>query len=209
MKIDIIIVSNAFNDKLRALTCQTINTCKKSEPNIYFEFTILEKQIKVIYAKNNTIHYSFPFHYNKCLNLGIERTKNEWICLCNNDLIFMKGWATQLLRHKYLSMCPNWQENKNKKILKEGYKIRKHIVGWCIFVNRSVIKKIGGLHEGIEFWWSDHIYADQLKKAKIKHAIILNSYVKHLETQTLKLMPEDVMEKFQYKQENLYKKIKL
>ena len=209
MKIDIIIVSNAFNDKLKEMTCKTMNTCKNSERYIDFDFTVIEKQQKVIYSKGTTIHYDFPFNYNKCLNLGIERTQNEWLCLCNNDLVFTKGWASELLKYKYKSMCPNWKENKSKKILDEGYKIRKHIAGWCLFMHRSVIKKIGGLNEGVRFWYSDHIYADQLRKAKIKHAIILNSYVKHLETQTLSQMSSEIIEKFQYQQEDLYKKIRL
>ena len=67
-----------------------------------------------------------------------------------------------------------------------GYDIRRHISGWCIFQRRDIYKKIALLDERFTFWYADNDYAETIKRKGIKHALIKNSIVQHIESTTLR-----------------------
>ena len=62
----------------------------------------------------------------------------------------------------------------------EGYGIGFELAGWCIFCDKSLWDKIGPLDESHNFWFSDNMYAKQLKAKGIKHALICNVKVDHM-----------------------------
>jgi hypothetical protein len=199
---DIIIVSNAVSEGLYALTQNTIRNLRAIEGKIKYNIVFIEQTKKDFSAK--TIHYDFPFNYNKCLNLGISRTENDVLVLCNNDLHFEKGWAERLnmgFMMGYRSLSPycktasrRWLPMGNHLI--EGFNIGIHITGWCIALKRDVLKEIGGLCEEVDFWYSDNIYGKQIEKAKIKHAIVCNAFVNHMTSLTLNSSTAESKSKF-------------
>ena len=67
-----------------------------------------------------------------------------------------------------------------------GYEIGKHVLGWCIIVDRIVMDKIGGFDTPVSFWFSDDVYAEQIKAAGIKHALVGTSRVRHLTSKSLR-----------------------
>ena len=197
--VDVVIVSNALDQQRKRLTEKTINSARVDP--LVKEVVVVEQQTYVDYD-TTTVHYDFEFNYNKCLNLGIQYTDAEYIALCNNDLEFEKDWATRILevmqRDGFLSASP-WSENVHptfwgyNDINPSGNNIddaRSIIAGWCIVIHESVLEKIGKLHEGVKFWYSDNLYAAQIRKAGIKHVLVRDSRVKHLETQTLHGHPQ-------------------
>ena len=190
MKIDIIIVSNAKDACFEAMTQQAIYTCHESEEDIKFNCVVYEQNTDVIYDKAFTIHYDFPFHYNKIMNDGITATHHPYVCMCNNDLIFHKGWATRILEEmgsKVLSASPNHFRCEDEPKVISGYDIGNggQIKGWCIFTNRKLYSMIGKIDESVSFWYSDHVYADQLKRQNIEHILVRDSYVEHLGSKTI------------------------
>jgi GT2 family glycosyltransferase len=190
MVIDVIILSNGKTDELKEITQQSIDTCHSSEEDHTFNIVVYEQQPFIKYKGALTVHYVEDFHYNRLMNRGIKETNNEWICLANNDLVFHKGWLTECLKHDYLSMSPN---DKPGEGIEEGYTISYdgQVKGWCILTQRKLYDIIGKIDESVSFWYSDNVYADQLKEHNIKHALIKKAYVEHLDSKTLKTTTEE------------------
>ena len=156
------------------------------------------------------LYYDFEFNYNKCLNLGFSVCNSKYVAFCNNDLSFRDNWAKNAVAAGYLSVSPSPKHTFRGVI--EDYKIGKQVLGWCIIVDRVVMDRIGGFDYPVNFWYSDNVYAEQLKAAGIKHALVGNSIVRHLESQSLRKVVKGKvrsdMQKGQYKIFEQYKKEK-
>ena len=133
------------------------------------------------------------------MNIGIEMTKGEYVCLCNNDLLFQPRWCTNMLKamesEHLLSaspLCPKTQgaSFKTGPNIDYGYNNAKHLSGWCIFTDRFLYEIIGPIDEDFPFWFADNAYAEQLKKHNVKHALIRNSWVEHKGSRTLKTLEQ-------------------
>lgn len=197
MTVDIIILSFAKNNHLRQLTQQTIDTCLRSDPGIKFNILVLEQNTEVKYERATTHHITDPFNYNRFMNIGIGMTSGEYVCLCNNDLLFQPRWCTNMLKameSEYLlsasPLCPKTQgaSFKTGPNIDYGYSNAKHLSGWCIFTDRFLYEIIGTIDEDFPFWFADNAYAEQLKKHNVKHALIRNSWVEHKGSRTLKTL---------------------
>jgi GT2 family glycosyltransferase len=55
---------------------------------------------------------------------------------------------------------------------------------------RELFSIIGEIDSEFPFWFADNIYAEQLKRFGVKHAVVLNSVVKHLGSSTLNTINE-------------------
>ena len=135
--VDVVIISYAKNEKLHNETLKGLTTLIDSEDSnvINFNIIIVESNKDISYDTFNskghsikTIYTNKPFGYHTYLNLGLEYAKNEWSVLCNNDLIFTKGWASNIInlitqqrrlepeKWKYVSASPiNPNEPWHKK----------------------------------------------------------------------------------------------
>jgi hypothetical protein len=191
MKIDVCIVSNAKNSKLRQLTNQTINTLLRAEPDIDFDIVVAEKS-RVKYGKDvKVISQPYKFNYNQSLNECARIGNNEFIMFCNNDLIFYEGSISKLLdafkNNPELMSASSLLPGMNNKSNKYGYLIgEKHeFFGWFFIMRRSAYEEIGGLDECVSAWYSDDVVAKQLEQKKLLHGLIADSYVHHLVNQTI------------------------
>jgi len=199
MNIDIIILSYAKTDELRQTTLNCVESLLQSEnpEDIIFEVLIIEsnKQMEPYqYPGTKTIYPNTAFGYNKFMNIGIRATSNPFVGLCNNDLIFHHGWASEILKafekHPEIDSanprCPNF--GYDVKIINGDNVIRRDqsmdingvLTGWCIFVKRSIFKKIGLLDEQFTFWYADNDYDKTLRKHHVQHALVKSSLVTHL-----------------------------
>lgn len=212
MKVDIIILSKGDTPEKRKMTQETIDTCHASEEDIQFDILVYEGHWGTTYKDCKTLHYTEEFHYNRLMNKGISDTNNPYVCLCNNDLIFMKGWASKIIKvmeeGNYLSASPNHTPYA-KEAIREGYRIGVcgEVKGWCIFTDRKLYEKIGKIDESVSFWYSDNVYADQLEAQGIKHVLVRNSFVKHLESVTLNEAPDEIKKKLTEDQGEIYAKV--
>jgi GT2 family glycosyltransferase len=198
--VDIVIISDTKSEELKSVMTHTLKTLYNSESDINFytyvvessnaDYSSLHKNIKMI--KPNT-----PFGYHKYLNIGRKLGTSEYVCLCNNDLDFKKGWASAIIKEmekdpELLSASPisaaphiNQFGIKLNSGIEHGYKVRRQIAGWCIFQQRKIYEVIGDLDERFIFWYCDNDYAMDLKTRGIKNALITNSHVDHLVSKTL------------------------
>lgn len=194
MKIDVVILSHGKTPGLIATTQNAINSCLASETEIDFNIIVIEQQESVTY-EGCQVHYdSSEFNYNKFMNKGIELGDAPYIALCNNDLDFKPQWASILIvamqKHNLLSACPICPHVQPPRLpLTEdvyfGYRNSHEVSGWCIVINRDILKIIGKLDEEYPFWFADNVYSEQLKKHDIQHAVVSKSVVEHIRSKTL------------------------
>ena len=88
-----------------------------------------------------------------------------------------------------LSNDPRQRAFERGDFIYEGYNIGVHVTGWCIFVTKEAIQKIGQIDESYDFWYSDNVYANQLKAHGLRHGLFCNIQIDHLGSKTLKTLP--------------------
>jgi len=204
--IDIIILSYAQTEELRNMTVNCINSLVESEdPNhIHFKIIVLESEKSIIpfqYKYTQTLYPKEDFGYHKYMNIGIRNSASPYICICNNDLLFHKGWATEILNpfiqfEDVASASPVCSIHHPKvgielnSGLRLGYRIRYEVAGWCIFFRRDLLSIIGMLDPNYNFWCADNDYANTLWVLKLNHVLVTSSIVDHLANKTLTVQSE-------------------
>ena len=196
-KVDIVIPSYSKNEECKEITKKCIVSLLASEENIQFNVFIIESQPGVIWDYPNTITVDapLPYGYHKFLNFGRKLGNSEYVCLCNNDLVFTKNWATEIIEASkiypdvlsFSPICPKTQPlygiNTNEGIFR-GYGIRTCISGWCIFQKRKIYEVIGDLDEEFIHWYCDNDYAQTLMSKNLEHYLITHSIVIHHDKNT-------------------------
>ncbi len=205
MTVDILILSFAKTEQLWKLTQSTVDSCLQSEKEIDFNILVLEQNTNISYERCKTHYITEAFNYNRFMNIGISLTGGEYVCLCNNDLIFGKGWCSNIIRamqeNKLLSaspLCPRVQGERIKygPAVDFGYNNSHHMSGWCIMCNRKLFKIIGEIDDEFPFWFADNIYSEQLKKHKVKHALVRSSVVTHIGSSTLRSISKQLHDEY-------------
>lgn len=213
-KIDIVIISHAKNECLAAITRRCVESLIASEAEGYFNITVVESGKAEETKGVRIIQPQADFNYNRYCNLGAKYGNCEWICFCNNDLIFHKGWASALIKfagkNNIRSMSPKCDITKRQKNLNgvhNGYKTGLHISGWCIMMHRNLWTEIGGLDEDVLFWCSDDAYREQLKAINEPHYLVCDSVVTHLGggSNTLNEMKDEIKQFLTTEQIKIYR----
>lgn len=194
MTYDLIIVSKSISPELINMTANCIISARQDcDLNV---IVVETGGVKVKYDAN-VMYYHDEFNYNRALNLGLMYAKGDIHILANNDIIFHNGWSKigeQMKEYRFdsgsaLSNDKRQHSFERGGFIYEGYNIGIHITGWCIFLTKEGLKKIGRLDETVEFWYSDNVYADQLKKHGLRHGLFCNIQVDHIASMTLKTLP--------------------
>ena len=105
-KIDIVIVSYAYNEECENLTRNCIKSLYFSEPDAkeIFNVILVESDESMVdvwirdYPGVNSYLAPKPYGYHKFLNFGRKKGDAEWVALCNNALEFTEGWYTEILK---------------------------------------------------------------------------------------------------------------
>ena len=192
---DIVIISCGKHNTHRTLTQNAVNSCLNS--GVDFRIIVIEtcKDVKYQHCETHYFEQKDKFNYNRCLNYGMQISKDKYVALCNNDLVFHKDWAKNIINamesSKLNSACPfdkgyhlNYKEAKPYNLqpgshIYKNNQVRVFFVGWCFVIDRTVWAKIGSFNEGVDFYFSDDIVVEQYKKHDISHALVANSYVDH------------------------------
>lgn len=215
--VDIVIISAANNNLLRAETEKAIDSLHKSESDVRFCVYVIESNHKVSYKGDavKTVHPTESFGYHKYLNIGRKLGSSEFVCLCNNDLVFESGWASAIIESmqadpQLLSASPYCRHSHPHYGIEpnsgniQGYQVRKLIPGWCIFQRRSIYKIIGDLDEQFIFWYADNDYSETIKHHNIKHQLITSAIVNHHTSRTLRTRPTPERRALTHAQKRLF-----
>jgi len=113
--------------------------------------------------------------FTKTVNDGIRQTKDEDICLLNDDVIgFSSGWLATL--HQVLHSNPKYgiigpsgksstpPTNTGKPGM-QGIQIVDRLPFWCVLIHRKLIDTIGLLNEDFKHYGSDYDYCLRTRKA--------------------------------------------
>lgn len=153
------------------------------------------------------------FNYNRFLNLGYaasrewwlgsflddffgENNENKFVVIANNDLIFHENWLISLISgledNNLDSVSPlslGWQFHQNYNHewrVHRGWGIGYEFCGWCLMFKKDVYDKLYPLDERFEFFCQDNDIALRMQKKGMIHALISNSFVTHLVSQSHK-----------------------
>lgn len=113
--------------------------------------------------------------FTKTANDGIRQTKDEDICLLNDDVIeFSAKWLANLHRvlysnSKYGIVGPSGKSgtpptNAGKPGMR-GVQTVDRLPFWCVLIRRKLIDTIGLLDEDFKHYASDYWYCQQARKA--------------------------------------------
>lgn len=179
----------------------------------------------------HVVHPKKKFNYNEFANIGVKSFKInkpefefDFICLCNNDLYFHKGFYEPLVKHSFVdgfdSLSPRCSISDSNKYLEkisknslpnrqtyiEGYVTASQLNGWCLFLKKETYETIGGFDEDFSFWCADDSYREQLLQNNLKHAVLIDSIVDHLDfgSNTLKTLGNESLNQ-EYTTKNLDK----
>jgi len=202
MYYDLIIVTQSKGDLIQ-MTERCIASVRQDGANM--NIIVIETGNPYKYDVDKIIEYNGAFNYNRALNLGLKHAKGDIHILANNDLIFHKGWSVigeSMERNGYHSASVLSQDARQKDFQRgdyvyEGYYVGRHLTGWCIFVDRYCIQEIGKLDESVSFWYSDDLYACQLRAHGIRHGLFCNVQVDHITSATLSRQASSVQRLYQ------------
>jgi len=205
--VDIVIISCGKLPHLRKFTQGAIASCRKSSDKLIFNITVVETHEdgeKEYEGADRTVFWvpsDGQFNYNRVLNFGTHFGDAPYVVHANNDLRFHPHWAERLIqtmqKYKIRSVsprCPRHAEQKKFRGQKEpayGYAIRQEMSGWCVMMERSLWRELGGLWEDVPYWYSDVMYVDQLQAADVKHALVPLSLVTHWANRTTRKLPKE------------------
>lgn len=204
MTYDLIIVARSTSPRLIQMTQNCIDSA--GADNV----VLVETGNDTKYSGVNTyIQYEGGFNYNRALNRGLEVSKCDVKILANNDLIFYdwRSIGDDMINNGFDSASA-WFKGSHfpqGDFVYEGYGVATHLLGWCIFITKEAINKIGKLDESVDFWYSDNVYADQLKANGLKHGLFCNARVDHVGSQTLSTMPMKIKREYSLGQLAKYK----
>ncbi len=181
---------------------QCILSLRESEKSIIFNVMLIESANELVnLGQDTTLAFDLPtYNFHHAINLGLKASESEWVVLANNDLLFFPGWMSAILECKkdypHIESFSSWEPVSHprhfgkppypKVIL--GYDTSKTLAGWCLTTTKKVLNTIE-LSEQVTHWYSDNNYADELKKYNFVHALVTNSHVRHLESQTAAKLP--------------------
>lgn len=205
MTYDLIIVTKT-SPELIQMTQNCINSALNDTKDI--NVILIESGLPYKYDNvDKFIEYNGVFNYNRALNLGLKHVKGDIYILANNDLIFKEGWSKigELMQLNGYHSASAISGPEQGDILYEGYEIGRFLNGWCIFLDKYCLDKIGQLDETCVFWYSDNLYGCQIQAAGMKHVLFCNCRVDHITSQTLRKQPSHVQRLYQTGEQTKFK----
>ena len=180
--LSVIIVSNGTTKELIEMTQAAINSCLLGGVNM--QIIVVEGQQNISYDNADTTYFKQThFNYNKALNYGGSFCIGNYLAFCNNDLLFTKDWALNLLDKMDYHKCDSGSPALKTGASAIGWKIRFMFAGWCFVWSRELYENVG-LSEKYSYWCSDNIAALDANKAGYFHVKSGDSVVRHLNNQT-------------------------
>lgn len=172
-----------------------IDNASNDETSKYLEDFTDTGGDKVVLLKNKT-----NLGFLKAANQGLMKSTAKYVCLLNNDTVVTKGWLRELMSiaesNPQLgilnpSSTTLGQKVPLKDIGKYAGKVKRYqseyiemaqASGFCMFIKREVIDRIGLLDERYGTgYFEDTDYSRRAKEAGFKIARVKAAYVYHQE----------------------------
>lgn len=142
-------------------------------------------------------------------NLGLDaamKSGADAICVCNSDVIFGVGAIEKCMRaleeHQVGAVWPlsiqggplpgdfrQRAADNDKKELTGSIVDTGGFAGWCFFLKRSTVEKVGRFDEQFILWYQDTDYHYRLHESNVQHAEVKACLLHHFESRTIVSMP--------------------
>lgn len=174
----------------------------------YFDYKDNLYYIRQLILNNGNL----PFNYNQFLNFAFDNIKeffSEWFlesslfAIFNNDIILQEDTISEVkkimgLNYNISSLSVHDKDyDLHKNLLKqytffhEGYRTSYEVCGWNLFFNKKVLDKVSPFDEQFSFFYQDNDYANILLLNNLKHVLLFTTSIKHLFSQSHKLIEKD------------------
>lgn len=214
MNVDVIILTKSGTEKSVRMTKRSILSMKDAEPDINFKVHLMESGVNMHreYSSitENYIQPAEKFNYNRFLNIALEKCKEDWVVISNNDVGYEKGWFTEMMNihkmrpdiHSFSPKDPvlymkyfDWHFIQSPDLYFESYSVTEAVMGWCLTIKRESLNKILPFDEQFDMYYQDNDYVEMLKRHGIKHALVRNSIVCHYQSINIQKLDEAKMKK--------------
>lgn len=212
--VDVIILSYSKTKKEYDMTKECLRTLRVSEHDYRFNVVVVESNPNitkegfaepVLFNDRESLVLAVKgkFNYNQYLQIGFEKinSSSKYLLICNNDLIFYKGWLSEMFKHidnadSFSPFCPTFHKGRFLKVqnIYSGYNLWDNLTGWCIFMKKTIFDKTKfDQYFPVEFsfWYQDNYYLEVLKRNGFKQALVRNSHVLHLGSKSHSLINKD------------------
>jgi GT2 family glycosyltransferase len=203
MQIDVIILTDSTDVNMTQRTIDTLINSDLYEFNVQLVDSGTNNPLRYR-GYNNYIHPNIPFNYNRFLNIAISYCSADWVVISNDDVSYEKGWFTEIMDVYnqrpdieafspkdpllYMRYFPNHFVGTLDDYL-ESWAVTEALQGWCTIIKRTALDKILPFDEQFDMYYQDNDYAEKLKQAGIKHALVRDAIVCHLQTLNIGTMP--------------------
>lgn len=200
-KLSVIILSYAIDEEIYQMNCRAIESLFSSENwrlengDWTLEVLLMESNREAKYTYDSRVRVLVPeekFGFHRFFNIGLDNTNGEFVAFCNNDIVFMLGWWTAIVKVKeqhpkfmcfspsdstYPMMAEEMAKGKDYII---GWENKRHFAAWCFVWERKVFKTIGRFDETFDFYSADDDELQTLRYYAIPNVLVTGSEVKHL-----------------------------
>lgn len=219
-KLSVIILSYAIDEEVYRMNCRAIESLFASEEweltnegineltnereisNLQspiskssLDVLLIESNREAKYTYNSRVRVLVPdekFGFHRFFNIGLDHTSGEYVAFCNNDIVFEKGWWSEIMKVKTQHpkfMCFSPVDSSYPMMAEEiakgkeyviGWENKRHFAAWCFVWERKVFKTIWRFDETFDFYAADDDELLTLRKYAIPNVLVTGSEVKHL-----------------------------
>ena len=142
-----------------------------------------------------------PWNYG--LHAAIADAQADVVCICNSDVVFGPRVIEQCVEavtqrgHGYA--CPrsirggplpaNWSA-QNEALEGAPFEAVGGMQGWCFFLPRTTVEKVGYFDERFTLWYQDTQYHMRVAEAGLHLAEVWSCLLHHFESRTILSMPQ-------------------
>jgi GT2 family glycosyltransferase len=199
--LSVVILSKTLDDDIYKMNCNCLDSLFASEDweDYSLQVFLIESNRENPYTYDDRVQVIIPeepFNFHAYLNMGIKLSDTDFVALCNNDIVFSKGWYTEILKVKsgrkdFLCFSPIDRDYKTmseelfpgNKDYYIGWDNKYHFAAWCFVLDRTIFKITGMLDETFNFYSADDDFLMTLRKYALKNVLVTKSHVKHLSQQ--------------------------
>ena len=219
MNIDCVMLSYTKDSAYRDMTQRCIDSLLNSTSRTVDIYLVETSSDSVEYSGCKLIiQPNVKFGYNKFLNIGFSHTKNPYILISNNDVIYHEQCLDILvdtLQQSSLTSvsprCPEFSVHKayTDATFSLGFQTSFQLCGWSLLLKKEMLDKIYPLDEAFEFEYQDNDMALHMQALGGHHALVGRAKATHLLNQSHRLLPsEEISEMNQRGISRLREKIK-
>ncbi len=220
LQLSVIILTNTLDDDIYNINRNCIQSLLDSENWDSLggiEIFLIESNRESPHNYGERVNHIIPdepFNFNRFFNIGIEKSKGQYIALCNNDIVFSPLWFSEILKvkeQKPRSLCFSTIDRNYRGMSHDifpdnhgyytGWNNKSHFSPWSFVLDRAIFSVTGKLDETFDLFYADDDFLMTLRKYGLDNVLVTGSRVTHLGQQVINKLSERKSYKIIYKKD--------